>query len=201
MQMKNYAVYYFTGSLIFNYMSEATNGSLYSILWASGLIKKVYIPKYIFPLEKCLFGLVNCFFSLIVVLILMPILGVPLNVYDFLVFIPILYTLVFSYGLGLILAAVEVFFRDIGHLYSVWITAWLYLTPILYPVDMLPKNISSWIYYNPMYYYIKYFRQLTMDAQLPTLTDNLQCAAIAVSFLIVGLLVFKKMQDRFILYI
>jgi ABC-2 type transport system permease protein len=199
--VENFAVYYLTGSLIFNFMGEATSGSLASVLGSAGLIKKVYIPKYIFPLEKCFFALVNAAFSLVAVLILMPILGVPLGPTALLFWAPLLYTLVFSIGLGMILAAGNVFFRDIGHLYSVWVTAWMYLTPILYPVEILPDAVKWFVGVNPMYYYVDYFRQVMMYETVPDLHANLVCASFSLVFLLLGLLVFKKNQDRFILYI
>jgi ABC-2 type transport system permease protein len=200
-QIENFAVYYLTGSLVFNFMAEATSGALTSVLGSGGLIKKVYIPKYIFPLEKCLFALVNTAFSFIAMLILMPVLGVPLKSTVLLFWLPLTYVLAFSVGFGMILAAATVFFRDIGHLYSVWVTAWMYLTPILYPIEMLPDSVRWFVNINPMYYYVDYFRQVMMYGTIPDLSSNLVCALIAVIFLILGLLVFKKTQDRFILYI
>jgi ABC-2 type transport system permease protein len=200
-QIENFAVYYLTGSLVFNFMSEATSGALMSVLGSAGLIKKVYIPKYIFPLEKCFFALVNAAFSLVAVLILMPILGVPLRPTALLFWVPLLYTLVFSMGLGMILAAANVFFRDVGHLYSVWVMAWMYLTPILYPVDILPAAVRSFMGLNPMYYYVGYFRQVMMYETVPDLQTNLICASFSLVFLFLGLFVFKKTQDKFILFL
>jgi ABC-2 type transport system permease protein len=200
-QIENFAVYYLTGALVFNFMSEATSGALVSVLGSAGLIRKVYIPKYIFPLEKCFFALVNAAFSFIAVLILMPILGVPLRPTALLFWVPLLYTLLFSVGMGMILAAVNVFFRDVGHLYSVWVTAWMYLTPILYPVDILPGAVKSFVGINPMYYYVDFFRQIMMYETVPDLRVNLICVSFSLVFLFLGLLVFKKTQDRFILYL
>jgi ABC-2 type transport system permease protein len=200
-QIENFAVYYLTGALVFNFMSEATSGALMSVLGSAGLIKKVYIPKYIFPLEKCLFALVNALFSFIAVLILMPILGVPLRPTALLFWVPLVYTLVFSVGFGMILAAVNVYFRDVGHLYSVWVTAWMYLTPILYPVDILPNAVQGFVNINPMYYYVDFFRQVMMYETVPDLQTNLICVSYSFVFLFLGLLVFKKTQDDFILYL
>jgi len=200
-QMENYAVYFLTGSLIFNFMSEATSGALVSVIGSAGLIKKVYIPKYIFPIEKCLFALVNTMFSLVATLIIMPFLGVPLKITVLLFWIPLIYVLVFSVGVGMLLSATNVFFRDIGHLYSVWITAWMYLTPILYPKELIPESIRWFTSANPMYYYVDYFRSIMMYNIIPDLKTNVICAAFSVSFFIIGLIVFKLKQDRFILYI
>jgi ABC-2 type transport system permease protein len=200
-QIEHFTVFYLSGSLIFSLMSEATNGSLGSILGAAGLIKKVYIPKYIFPFEKCLFALVNSMFSFIALVILMPILGVPLRPLNFLFFVPMIYVLIFSTGLGMILSAINVFFRDMGHLYGIFVAAWMYLTPIIYPEEIIPPALKGVMNFNPMYYYVTYFRQIMMYDIVPTMRLNLICIAFSVGFLLLGLFVFKKKQDRFILFI
>lgn len=199
-----FPIYYLTGALLYNFVVEATNGSMTSIIGGASLIKKVYIPKYIFPLEKCIFAFVNMVFSLIAVVIMILILQMPVHWTVFLFPVPMIYTLIFAVGFGLILAAGNVFFRDIGHLYSVFTTAWMYLTPIIYPMEVL-SNMPSWltvvIKINPLYHYVNYFRQVVMYGTVPTLFTNLVCAISSVAFLLLGILIFKKSQDRFILYI
>jgi ABC-2 type transport system permease protein len=200
-QTEHYPVYYLTGTLIFGFMSSATSHALSSMLNAAGLIKKVYIPKYIFPLEKCLFELLTTAFTFVAILLIMPALGVSLKPTVLLFWVPILYTLVFSVGLGMMLSAVNVFFRDVEHLYGVLTQAWLYLTPILYPVDVLPDSALWLLNINPMYYNVDYFRRVVMYGELPTLRLNIICASFSIGFLILGLLVFKRTQDKFILHI
>jgi ABC-2 type transport system permease protein len=197
----NYPVFYLTGTLIFSLMSEATSSALRAIDSSAELIKKVYIPKYIFPVEKCVFALVNTAFSFVAVLILTPLLGVPLRPTVFLCWVPILYTFIFSVGFGMVLAAVNVFFKDIGHLYGVLITAWNFLTPVIYSVEAVPAEVQRIFAFNPMYYYVSYFRDVMMYNTIPDLRLNLICIAFSVSFLIIGLVVFKAKQDKFILYI
>lgn len=197
----DFPIYYLTGSTMFNFVSEATTGSLSSILGGSGLIKKVYIPKYIFPLEKCMFSLVNMLFSLIAVIIVYIILGVAPHWTMLLFWVPMIYALIFSFGFGLVLASLNVFFRDTGHLYGVFVTAWMYLTPIIYPMDILPNLIASVVRLNPMYYYVDYFRQVMIYGNVPDLRTNLICVSFSGLMLILGLAVFRKYQDRFILYI
>ena len=199
-----FPIYYLTGALLYNFVVEATNGSMVSIINAAPLIKKVYIPKYIFPLEKCMFAFVNMLFTLIAVIIMILLMQMPLHWTLVLFPIPMIYALVFSVGFGLILAAGNVFFRDIGHLYSVFTTAWMYLTPIIYPMEVLenmPSCIVVVVKCNPLYHYINFFRQVVMEGTVPTLFTHLICAVTAAAFLAVGLFVFKKAQDRFILYV
>jgi len=195
-----FAVYYLTGWLIFNLVVEGTTGAMGSIMGGSALIKKVYIPKYIFPLEKCLFALVNTIFAMIPIFAVMFFVGMPIRPTVLLFWVPMLYALVFSIGLGLILATLAVFFRDIIHLYTVWTTAWMFLTPIIYPMELLTENMQDNLRFNPMYHFVSMYRDLMMEGTLPGLEAHLICAGIAFVFLIVGLLVFKWKQGRFILY-
>lgn len=199
--VENFPVYYLTGSLIFNFVSESTNNALMSILTSSALIRKVYIPKYIFPLEKCIFAFVNMLFSFVAVLIILAILGVGYRWTILLFWIPMLYVFIFSVGFSLILAAMNVFFRDVGHLYSVWVTAWMYLTPVIYPMNILPGPVLAVVKCNPLTHYVDYFRQLVMYGSVPGLYENMVCLVFALFFLVIGLIVFKRTQDRFILHI
>lgn len=199
--IKDFPIYYITGAWIFNFVSEATSTSLTSVIGAAPLIKKVYIPKYIFPLEKCMFSFVNMLFSLIAVAIVYLIFQVKLHITVLLFPVIMIYALMFSIGLSLILAAYNVFFRDIGHLYAVWVTAWMYFTPIIYPVTALPEIMVKFIKLNPLYYYVNYARDIMIYGKLPTIEQNLICLGFSVLAMICGLLIFKKKQDKFILYI
>lgn len=197
----NFPLYYLTGSLIFNFISEATSAALVSIISSAPLIKKVYVPKYIFPVEKTLFSFVNMLFSLIAVLIIMVITGSQWHWTLVLFPIPLIYTMVFAIGFGLILASLNVFFRDVGHLYSVWLTAWMYLTPIIYTKEMLPEKIRWVMQCNPLYHYVDYFRDLVMNGVVPGIGANLICLGFSLFFLVIGLFIFKKTQDKFILHV
>ena len=199
--IENYAVYYITGALIFNFVSEATSTSMTSVINSAALIKKVYIPKYMFPLQKCIFSIVNMLFTLIALAVVYLIVQFPIQPTIALFFIPMLYAAVFSLGLSLMLSALDVFFRDVGHLWSVWVVAWMYLTPILYPLDILPEFVQAILKFNPVYHFVQYARDVMMYGVVPGLQANLICAGYACLFLLLGLLVFKKTQDRFILHI
>lgn len=201
-QVEYFATYYLIGALIFNFVTECTSGSMMSVIGAAPLIKKVYIPKYLFPLQKCVFAFINMLFGSVAVVVVMLIQGVTFHWTIFLFFIPMLYAFVFAYGFGLMLAAFTVFFRDIEHLYSVWCTIWMYLTPIIYPEELLVSNgLSVIMKLNPMYYFVHNLRNIVMYGTLPTLSDNIMSMAFSLIFITMGLCVFKKTQDRFILYI
>jgi len=196
-----FAVYYLTGWLVFNLVVEGTTGAMTSIMGGGGLLKKVYIPKYIFPLEKCLFALVNTMFAMIPIFAVKAFVGMPVHPTVLFFWVPVIYVLVFAIGLGLILATLAVFFRDITHLYAVWTTAWMFLTPIIYPVDLLSESMRQWIRFNPLYHYVNMFRNVMMNGTMPNLRSHIICGILSITFLLVGLLVFKWKQDKFILYI
>lgn len=197
----NYPIYYLSGYLMFQFNSETTTSALYSITSNAALMKKIYIPKYLFPLSKVLSGLVNLFFSLIAMFIVMLILQVKFRLTLLLILLPIFYVLLFSIGLGLILSTYTVFFRDLAHFYTVFVMAWLYFTPVFYPITILPKNIMKLMQLNPIYHYVSYMRELVLYGTFPGLKENMICFAMGIIFLLFGLHTFYKNQDKFILYI
>ena len=140
-------------------------------------------------------------FSCVAIIIMLFILRFKITYTAIFSFVPMILVLIFSIGLGLILASANIFFRDINHLYSVWLTAWLYLTPIIYPIDMVSKKIQMIIKLNPMYYYVNYFRDVIIYNKIPGLNFNLICLIYSFGFLLLGMIIFKANQDKFILYV
>ena len=200
-QIENFALYLILGQTLFGLMSDATSGAMSSIIDSASLIKKIRINKILFPLEKVAFALVNFVISLIAVVAVMIFFQVvpTLN----LLFLPLLllYMFVFSLGLGLLISALSVFFRDVMHLWSVILTAWTYATPLFYPIEILPDFLAPLMQYNPMYHYVTYFREIALWGTTPSLTENLICFGCAVAALIVGYVVFRAKEKKFILYV
>lgn len=199
--IENFPVYFLAGNLIFTLNSEITNNGTYAIIGNASLLKKVYIPKYLFPLSKAGSALVNLVFSLIAMFLVMIILRVPFLPTLLLLPIPIVYAFIFSLGLGLLLSAVTVYFRDIAYFYSVFLLAWNYFTPVFYPVEILPDFARKLMLLNPLYHYIDYMRNLILHGVVPGLTENFVCLLMSIIMLIIGICVFYKKQDNFILYI
>ena len=183
--IENYPLYVILGNVMFALMADSTSGAMNSIIESSSLIKKIRIEKLIFPLEKVLFQLVNFCISLIAVAAVMIFFQVVL----------------FSAGVGMALSALSVFFRDVCHLWGVVITAWTYATPLFYPVEILPDWAAPLMQYNPMYHYVSYFRDLILSGTVPGLQENLLCLGMAVAAFAIGLLIFKKTEKKFILYV
>lgn len=197
----NFPIYYLSGSLIFSFNSESTTTALHSIISNASLIKKVYIPKYLFPFSNVLSGLVNLGFSLIAMFIVMLVTRAPFHVTLLLLPIPIFYAFLFASGMGILLSAVTVYFRDIAHFYSVFILAWTYFTPVFYPVEILPDAVMKLMQCNPMYHLVAYMRDLVLYGTFPSMKENLLCSCMGVGMLVLGLFVFYKKQDNFVLFV
>ena len=197
----NFPIYYLSGSLLFSFNSESTTTALNSMIANSSLIKKVYIPKYLFPFSNILSGLVNLGFSLIAMFIVMVITKAPFHITLLLIPIPIFYTFLFATGLGILLSALTVYFRDIAHFYSVFILAWTYFTPVFYPVEILGERAMMLMRLNPMYHYITFMRELVLNGNFPSMKENLLCMVMGLFMVALGLLVFYKKQDKFVLFV
>lgn len=197
----SFPLYIILGNVTFSLMSDSTSQGMRAIIDAATLLKKVRIKRWIFPIEKVLFALVNFAFSLIAVLIVMFVVGVYPTWTVLLLPVFVLYLGVFCAGLALLLSSVSVFFRDVIHLWSVVLTAWTYATPLFYPANILPDWMMSLERFNPMYHFVNYIRELLLYQRLPSLSLNLACVACALIMLLLGLLVFKKTEHKFILFI
>ena len=199
--IENFPIYFLSGNLIFTLNSEITNNCTYAIIGNAPLLKKVYIPKYLFPFSKAGSALVNLIFSLIAMFLVMIILRVPFLPTLLLLPIPIFCSFLFSLGLGLLLSAVTVYFRDVAYFYSVVLVAWNYFTPVFYPIDILPEFAKNAMQLNPLYHYIDYMRNLILYGTFPSIRENVICLLMGIIMLVIGICVFYKKQDNFILYI
>lgn len=197
----NYPVYLICGQTLWTFFSESTSIAMYSIIQNGALIRKVYIPKYIFPISRIVSSFVTMSFSLVAILIVMLFTGVPFTPALILVPIPLLLLMIFCMGIGMAMAGLAVYFRDTIHLYSVLTTAWMYLTPVFYPISALPEGIVQIVMLNPMYHYITFFRELVLYGSIPTLGIWVSCIITSIAVFAAGTLVFRKLQRNFILYV
>lgn len=199
--IEHFPVYVLTGRIIWDLLSLSTNFALGSIVTNAPLIKKVYLPKYIFPVSKSLSALVNCSFSMVALLIVVAISDIDVTYTILFIPIPLILLYLFTVGVGLIVSSLTVFFRDLAHLYELILTAWMYLTPIFYPADILPAPVMKLMQLNPVYHYLVMFRDLVMYGQMPTAETWVICISMAALSLVVGFFVFSKTEDKFILHI
>lgn len=200
--IENFPVYLFTGQLMFNYMNQSTHQAISAITSNATLLKKTYVPKYIFVFCKISSGLIDFFFSCVALMMVMIVTGAHFSWYNLLFPLVAVQLYVFCLGLGMFLAQGNVFFKDIQYIYNAVTTAWMYLTPIFYPLEMLPGWLQKIVMYgNPLYFYIAQFRAVVYQGALPELGLVIQGIAASVLMLLIGTVCFKKNQDRFILYI
>ena len=208
-----YPIYLLTGNIMFSCLRSATDGSLGSLVNNRGLLTKTKIDSYVFPLSSTLSSLVTFGFSMICLLIIMLgiqiLAGISLFSWRMLcVLLMIPAFLLFEYGIGLFLSALYVFFRDIKYLYSVFLTLWMYLTPIFYKVDTLAQGSLALtiVKLNPMYYFVKYFRDAmyyyeTLNWGAPLWKTLGLLYLLGIASLLIGGGIFKLLKKRFMTYI
>ena len=204
----NYLVYLMTGIIMWSYFSEASNSAMTSVVENFALISKVYIPKYIFPIAKCLFVGINFVLTLIpwIGLIIITQFGLgtypaSINIYYLVLPYIFLCLFIFTIGVGLFLSCISVFLRDVFYIYGIILTIWSYFTPVFYSIEILPESLQKIFVYNPLYQFITAARQIVLYGQCPSIQTLLIIAAISIGTLIFGGIVFKKNQDKFIYYI
>lgn len=207
--MYPFAVYLILGQVFFTIFQDGSTSAMSSIIEAAPLIKKVRVQKIVFPSEKVLFAVVNFCFSLIAVGVVMAFCGmIPSWKIILVPFLTVLLTL-FTLGVGYLISALSVFFRDVMHLWGVLTSVWFYFTPVFWPYDALANNGFDWVYtliqFNPMYHFVSCFRQIVTGIPLPSdmgvLPEFGLCALFSFVSLGIGLLVFKRLEKKFILYV
>ncbi|WP_138377451.1 ABC transporter permease [Collinsella bouchesdurhonensis] len=199
-----YPLYLIVGNVTFAVMSDSTSQALSSIIQASSLLKKVKVHRFVFPVQKVLFSLVNFAFSLIAVAIVMLWFHVIPTWHLLLLPVCLILLMFFCMGVGLLLSAATVFFRDVMHLWSVVLTAWTYFTPIFWTTDYIlkmPHILRVLMYANPMYNYLQFMRDIFLFQTCPTPLEFGLCVAWAVIAMAIGYTVFHKNEHKFILYI
>ena len=199
--IENFPVYLLSGQLIFNFYSESTTNSMSAILSNGPLIKKIYVPKYLFVLSRVFSSTINLLASFTAMVCVMLAMRVELHYTVLLAPIPLMFIVLFSLGVGLIVSSITVKFRDIMHLYSVFVTALMYLTPVIYPMSILPDWLSPIVMLNPITNILQMFRSVMLYNSLPTLESLVTASVESVVMLALGLYVFYKNQDEFILNI
>ncbi len=197
----SYPLYIILGNVTFALMSDATSQGMGSIIDAASLLKKVRVSRWVFPVEKVLFAVVNFVFSLMAVLVVMLFVHVYPTWTVIVMPLFLVYITMFCCGLSLLLSALSVFFRDVMHLWGVVLTAWTYATPLFYPAEILPGWVLSLEVFNPMFHFVGYIREALLYQRPPSLELNGLCLACGLLSLIVGIVVFSRTQRKFILYI
>lgn len=205
MEGTNYVVYLMIGIVIFQFFSDATNQAMSSIVSNFCLIRKIYIPKYLFPLSKALFAGINFLLTLIplILIILISMFGEnPCFINGYYLLLPYIFVmlLLFSIGIGFILSAVSVFLRDMLYIYGIILTIWQYFTPIFWNMSILPESYQILFKCNPLYHFLNSTRMIILYSQSPSWISLFLCGILGIGFFLIGCAVFRKSQDKFIYY-
>jgi lipopolysaccharide transport system permease protein len=197
----NFPVYYLIGRIAYMLFQSGTTGALKSIISNKNIIKSVYVPKYLFALASVLSNFVTFLLSMIILVAVMIVTNVPFTIYVIFASLPIIVLLILTIGVGLILATITVFFRDIEHLYGVLVMILMYATPIFYPAEIIPPQYQLILTLNPLYAVISCLRTVLMDGKLYDPSTLYFAAGAGVLSLIVGMALFYRYQNKFLLYL
>lgn len=197
----NFPVYCLSGRLLYDFFSQATNQSMVSITGKSSLIKKIYVPRYLYPLSRVISSFIIFLISLIPLGVIMIMTGVKLGKMNLFIIYPLVMLFFIGLGIGLILATINVFFRDLQHLYSVVLLIVMYMSAIFYSPDIIDPKYMFVLRLNPVFPIISVFRDCVLYGQITSRGNWILCGIYAVATMIVGVVVFYKKQDEFILHI
>jgi ABC-2 type transport system permease protein len=197
----NFAVYLLVGIIFFNFFAEATSMGLMAIVGNSSLITKVYIPKYIFPVSKVLSSAINLLISMVPLIIMVLVTSVKITKAILLLPFSIICTIIFCIGMSFILSSAMVYFRDTQFLWNIISMLWMYATPIFYPESILPQQLMPLFKLNPLYHFIRFSREIILAGVSPEPQAYLFCIIASIVPFVLGVVVFKKAQDRFVLKI
>ena len=199
--MEHYTTYLFCGNLIFSYFNESTGQGMQSLMSNAGIFTKVNIPKYLFIFSKNVQSLLNFGLTLVVFFVFCLLDGIVFTWKFILLLYPICSLLLLNIGVGLILSALFVFFRDIQYLWSVFTQLLMYMSAIFYTVDIYPPAIQNLFLINPIYLFILYFRKIVIEATVPTIWLHLLILMDVVILLGIGCWMYKKYNTRFLYYV
>ncbi|HSB67410.1 MAG TPA: ABC transporter permease [Anaerolineales bacterium] len=195
--VKSYPAYVLSGLVAWNFFAQSTNAAMSGLVWGGSLIQRIYIPRTAFGISAIGTALVNILLSLVPLALVMLVTHIAFHVT--IIFIPISIILLscFSLGVGLILSTMAVYFPDVAEMYQIILLAWFYLTPIIYPEQILPANLHGIFVFNPMYYLVRLFRLPLLDGHLPSLGEFLPAAVFGIGILIIGWIFFTSKSDEF----
>lgn len=196
-EVQHFPVYILSGLLAWNFFTQATNAAISGLVWGGSLLKRIYIPSTVFGVSAIGTALVNMVMSLVPLIIVMIIDGATFHLS--LLFLPVSILLLtgFTLGFGLFISSLAVFFPDVGEMYQVLLTGWMYLTPIIYPESLISAQLMPIFKLNPMYWMVKMFRLPIFEGRLPTFPEALPAIVWSLGMLIVGWLFFTSRSEEY----
>ena len=197
----HYMIYVFCGTLVFSFFSDATKGGMTTIMGNAGIFTKVNVPKYLFLLSKNVQSLINFGLILVVFFIFVAADSIPFTWKFICLLYPVACLILFNIGMGMILSALFVFFRDIQYLYDVFTTLLMYMSAIFYNIDSYSPMTQNLFLLNPVYLHIRYFRKIVIESTIPTVWFHLLMLADVVIALGLGCWMYRKYNTRFLYYV
>ena len=199
--VNHYAIYLFAGQLVFSYFTDATNLGMTSLVGNAGIFTKVNVPKYLFLFSQNVSSLINFGLTLLIFFAFVAFDGIPFTWKFFLLLYPTACLIVFNLGMGLVLSALFVFFRDMQYLWGILTQLLMWLSAIFYTIDAYSYTAQCLFLLNPIYLYIRYFRKIVIDNEIPTPQFHLLAAAYALLSFGVGAYMYKKYNHEFLYYV
>ena len=197
----HYTIYIFCGNVVWSYFSEATKGGMHALIGNAGIFTKVNVPKYLFVLSKNVQSLLSFLLTLIILFLFVAFDTLPFTWRYVMLIYPVVLLVLFNIGLGMVLSALYVFFRDTEYLYDVFLRLLMYLSAIFYNVSNYDAHVQRMFLINPVYLFIKYFRCVIIDGNLPSAQFHLLMLADTVIVFLLGCLIYKKNNTKFLYYV
>jgi len=195
---RGYAAYLLTGLIAWSFFAQTTAMAMRQLVWGGALIQRIYLPKTMFAISAIGTGLVNLLLSLVPLALVMVVIGVPFRFSAVFLPVSILLLAAFALGVGLLISTIAVYFPDVAEMYDIIIMAWMYLTPIIYPEEIIPESFRWWLFnLNPMYHLVKLFRLPVYDGIWPSPERLVVAAVVALITLAIGWVVFTRKADEF----
>ncbi len=199
-EIPHFTIYLFAGVIVWNFYKEATKGGMTALLANCRIFTKINVPKYLFVLSKNVSALINFGLTIILFLMFCIIFQIPITPKFLFLLYPSVCLTVMNVGIGMILSAWNIFYRDVQYLYDVFLTLLHYLSGIMYSVEKL-GDYQGLLLFNPVYVYIKYFRVIALDGNVPSLAFHALCAFYALLFLGIGCWFYKRYNHEFLYYV
>lgn len=199
--INHYIIYMFCGNLLFNFFKESTNQGMTSLYRNAQIFSKVNVPKYLFLLSSNVSSLINFGINLLILFVFCAFDCVPFTWKFITLIYPIICMVIFNLGMGLILSALYMMFRDLKYIYDIFTLLLMYVSAIFYSIDSYSQQTQYLFYLNPVYVYIRYFRKVILDGEIPKPMFHLLAAGYAIVALVVGGIIYKKKNYKFLYYI
>ena len=199
--ISHYTVYLFAGNLTFAFFKESTTGGMSALMSNASIFTKINVPKYIFLLTKNVSAIINFAITLVIFFLFVAIDGIAFSWRFFMIAYPIVCLILFNIGIGLILSAMFVFFRDTQYLYDIATLLLMYISAIFYSVEAYAPNIQRLFLLNPIYCYIKYIRLIVIDGVIPSLQYHLLLLLYAFAAVVIGGWIYKRQNHKFLYYV